>query len=74
MADEKKKGKGRVVITNVRVTKETHNELKVLSDLRGQTMSEAISSLIREAAPDVIEELRRREEAQRKHSRKTSDN
>lgn len=64
-----KKGKGRVVITNVRVTKETHEELKVLSDLRGQTMSEAISALIREAAPDVIDEMRRRQEAQRKHAK-----
>lgn len=68
----KKKGK-RMVITNVRVTEETHLELKTLADLRGKTMSEAISQLIREAAPDVIEEVRRRQEAKRKHNRDNSE-
>lgn len=68
MAD-KKKGKGRVVITNVRVTKETHTRLKTLADLWGVTMSEAMDMLITEHVPEVEEAIRLREQMKMKAGR-----
>ena len=76
MAD-KKKGKGRVVVTNVRVTKETHVRLKTLADLWGLTMSEAVNLLIRENVPEVEESIRLREEMKMKAGKnkpESSDN
>lgn len=75
MSDEgKKKGKGRVVITNVRVTKETHLRLKTLSELWGMTMSEAMDALIKKQAPEVDEIIREREEQIKRFSKRKPNN
>jgi Na+/phosphate symporter len=75
-SENENKGKGsrkRVVVTNVRVTKETHEELQVLSDIWDTTMSDAISSLIHKHAPEVLEEIRRRKEIKRKAKQKREE-
>lgn len=73
MSDEKskdeKKGK-RMVDTNVRVMKTTHQRMKTLADLWGVTISEAVDLLISQHAPEVDNEIKRREEMQRQMSKK----
>ncbi|MBL8163746.1 MAG: hypothetical protein JNJ61_17295 [Anaerolineae bacterium] len=70
MSDEqpketRKKGK-RMVNTNVRVTKETHERLKTLSELLGLTMSEAIDHVINSHYPEVETERRMKQERKSK--------
>lgn len=67
-----KKGKGRVVITNVRVTKETHLRMKTLAELMGVTMSEAIDALIDKQAPEVDDIIRQREEQKKRFGKKNA--
>lgn len=69
----KKKGKGRVVITNIRVEKDTHNRIKTLADLWGVTMSEAMDMLITEHVPEVEEAIKLREEMKRKAEKNRPD-
>jgi hypothetical protein len=71
---KKKKGKGRVVITNVRVTKETHIRMKTLADLWHMSMSEVINKLIDEGAPNVDQVIREREEQERRFSQQHKSN
>ena len=67
MTDEQPKKKGkRMMDTNVRITRDTHNRLKTLSDLLGLTMSEAIDFIIIEHYPNVEEERKAKEERKKK--------
>lgn len=66
MATDGKKGKGRVVIAPVRVTKETHVRMKTLAALWHMSMSETINKLIDEVAPQVDDVIREREEQERR--------
>ncbi len=66
----KKKGSGRVVITNVRVTKEAHLRLKTLAELWNVSMSEALDALIEKQAPEVDEIIRQRKEQVERFSKK----
>ena len=69
----KKKGQGRVVVTNVRVTKETHQRLKALTDELGvETMSDAIDLVIFEHYPQVEQRVKRSEENRNKVNSKRS--
>lgn len=68
-----KKGK-QMVDTTMRVTKETSVRVKILADLMGVTMSEAIDRLIEENAPQVNEEIRRRAEQKKRFGKKSTDN
>ena len=65
----KKKESGRVVITNVRVTKEAHLRLKTLSELWGVSMSEALDALIKSHAPEVDDVIRQRQEQAERFSK-----
>lgn len=75
MSDEsKKKGGKRMVVTNIRVTKETHAELQALSQIWDIPMSDAISKLIRDNVPEVRELISKRDEIKRKaRKREESD-
>lgn len=76
-AKGKKKGKGRMVVTNVRVTKETHLRLKALTDELGvESMSDAIDFVIFEHYPQVEQKLKTSEERRQKlvSKRSQSDN
>ena len=67
MSDEsKKKGGKRMVVTNIRVTKETHAELQALSRIWDMPMSDAISKLIRENIPEVGELISKEEDIKQK--------
>lgn len=62
------KGK-RMVDTNVRVTKDTHEKLKTLATLRGKTISEAIEELIDAHAPEVNKAILALDEIKKQHSK-----
>lgn len=70
--DGKKKGK-RMVDTNVRVTKETHERLKTLAELLDLTMSDAIDHVIGSHYPEVERERTAREERKTKLLSRKSD-
>jgi len=58
-----KKAKGRVMDTNVRVSKSTHRLLKALTDELGVgTMSDAIDFVIFEHYPQIEQKLKAAEE------------
>jgi hypothetical protein len=67
MARPKKEGD--VVTTNIRITKTTHQKVKTLADMLGVNISEALDMLIAKSAPEVNEELRRREERRRQFTK-----
>lgn len=59
----KKKGESRrMVTTNMRVTEATRDEIRLLAEYWGITMSEALDRLIEMNLPEVKTEMRRREE------------
>lgn len=60
---------GDVVTTNIRVTKTTHMRVKTLADMLGVNISEALDMLIARSAPEVDEELKRREERRRQFTK-----
>lgn len=60
-----KKQDGSVVTTNIRITKDTHQRVKTLADMLGVNISDALDMLIQKSAPEVEEELKRREERRR---------
>jgi hypothetical protein len=64
MARPKKKDNS-VVTTNIRITKDTHMRVKTLADMLGVNISVALDMLIQKSAPEVDEELKRREERRR---------
>lgn len=73
----RKKGKGRVVVTNVRMTKETHERLKALARfLNVETMSDAIDFVIFQHYPQVEQVVKAGEENQKlvQERRNKSDN
>ena len=51
-----------IATTNIRITVETHQRVKTLADMLGVNISEALDMLIQKHAPEVEEELKRREE------------
>jgi DNA-binding Xre family transcriptional regulator len=57
-----KKVDGDTSSTNIRITAETHQRVKTLADMLGVNISEALDILIQKHAPEVDEELKRREE------------
>lgn len=67
MARPKKEGD--VVTTNIRITKTTHQKVKTLADMLGVNISEALDMLIAKSAPEVNEELQRREERRRQFTK-----
>jgi predicted DNA-binding protein len=73
MTDEKpkkpKKG-GRMVTAPVRLTEETHQRVKTLSEMWDVTISEAIDLIITEHVPEIDEEIRRRGEKKRAFGKK----
>lgn len=56
-----KKG-GRMVTAPVRLTEETHQRVKTLSEMWDVTISEAIDLIITEHVPELDDEIRRRSE------------
>lgn len=67
---KKKKGK-RVTTTNIKVTTETHRELQVAAEILDKTQSEVISEALRAFLPNLLEEIRRREEIKRSVAKRT---
>ncbi len=57
-----KKKDGEVVTTNIRVTKDTHRLIKAVADKYGLGLSETIEAIIRQAEPNIEEEIRERED------------
>lgn len=62
MSEEKPKKKGRMVTAPVRLTEETHQRVKTLSEMWEVTISEAIDLIITQHVPEVDEEIKRRTE------------
>jgi antitoxin component of RelBE/YafQ-DinJ toxin-antitoxin module len=52
--------------TNVRVSGETHLRLKTLADMMGLSISDAVDQFIQTYAPEVEEEISRRQDFKRR--------
>ncbi len=60
-----KKEGGRVVTTNIKVSKDAHSLIMTAAGKLGMSMSDALIYLVTERYPDIDKELREREENQR---------
>jgi len=53
---------GRVATTNIKVTVPTHREIQTATEMMGITQSEVISLALRALLPNLVEEMKRRDE------------